>query len=150
MNCLKLKELLALELYEAMDWLLERQAFIEQKLATKHLSNGSLVLYDLSSTYLEGSSCELAQLGYSRDGKKGTLQIVFGLLCDAMGCPVAMEVFEGNTADPKTLKTQLTKLQKRFRLKQVVLVGDRGMITEARIEEDLKTCKGVDWITAHA
>lgn len=150
MNCLKLKELLALELYEAMDWLLERQAFIEQKLATKHLSNGSLVLYDLSSTYLEGSSCELAQLGYSRDGKKGTLQIVFGLLCDAMGCPVAVEVFEGNTADPKTLKIQLTKLQKRFRLKRVVLVGDRGMITEARIEEDLKSCKGVGWITAHA
>lgn len=136
------------ELYSAMDWLLTRQCFIEQKLAERHLVNGAFVLYDLSSTYFEGSSCELAQLGYSRDGKRGTWQIVFGLLCDRLGRPVAVEVFEGNTADSKTLKTQLTKLQKRFGLKRVVLVGDRGMITEARITEELKPCEGIDWITA--
>lgn len=136
------------KLYEAMDWLLSRQTLIEQKLAQRHLVNGALVLYDLSSTYLEGNSCELAAYGYSRDGKKGRLQIVFGLLCDGRGTPVAVEVFEGNTADPKTLKNQLTKLQKCFGLKRLVLVGDRGMITEARIREELKPTDGVDWITA--
>ena len=136
------------ELYEAMDWLLERQSLIEQKLAKRHLVDGALVLYDLSSTYLEGSLCELAAYGYSRDGKKGTLQIVFGLLCDAKGIPIAVEVFEGNTADSKTLKNQLVKLQKRFGLQRIVLVGDRGMLTEARIREELKPTNGVDWITA--
>lgn len=136
------------ELYSAMDWLLNRQSRIEQKLAQRHLVNDALVLYDLSSTYLEGNSCQLAAYGYSRDGKKGTVQIVFGLLCDAKGTPVAVEVFEGNTADSKTLKHQLTKLQTRFGLQRVVLVGDRGMITEARIQEELKPTDGVDWITA--
>jgi transposase len=136
------------ELYEAMDWLLARQSLIEQNLAKRHLVDGALVLYDLSSTYLEGKSCELAAYGYSRDGKKGTVQIVFGLLCDAKGIPLAVEVFEGNTADSKTLKNQLTKLQKRFGLQRIVLVGDRGMITEARIREELKPTDGVDWITA--
>jgi transposase len=127
---------------------LERQSLIEQKLAKRHLVDGALVLYDLSSTYLEGSLCELAAYGYSRDGKKGTLQIVFGLLCDAKGIPIAVEVFEGNTADSKTLKNQLVKLQKRFGLQRIVLVGDRGMLTEARIREELKPTNGVDWITA--
>jgi DDE family transposase len=136
------------ELYEAMDWLLGRQSLIERKLAKRHLVDGALVLYDLSSTYLEGSLCELAAYGYSRDGKKGTLQIVFGLLCDAKGIPIAVEVFEGNTADSKTLQSQLVKLQKRFGLQRLVLVGDRGMITEARIREELKPTNGVDWITA--
>jgi len=136
------------ELYEAMDWLLGRQSLIEQKLAKRHLVDGALVLYDLSSTYLEGSLCELAAYGYSRDGKKGTLQIVFGLLCDAKGIPIAVEVFEGNTADSKTLQNQLVKLQKRFGLQRLVLVGDRGMITEARIREELKPTNRVDWITA--
>lgn len=136
------------ELYEAMDWLLGRQSLIEQKLAKRHLVDGALVLYDLSSTYLEGSLCELAAYGYSRDGKKGTLQIVFGLLCDAKGIPIAVEVFEGNTAEEKTLQNQLVKLQKRFGLQRLVLVGDRGMITEARIREELKPTNGVGWITA--
>jgi transposase len=136
------------ELYEAMDWLVLHQQVIEQRLAKKHLAQGSLVLYDLSSTYLEGQNCSLAKIGYSRDGKKGTLQIVFGLLCDAQGCPVAVEVFEGNTADSTTLQTQVKKVQERFGLKQVVLVGDRGVITQARISEDLKKCEGLDWITA--
>jgi transposase len=137
-----------LELYEAMDWLLARQTQIEQQLASRHLAEGTLVLYDLSSTYFEGHTCSLATLGYSRDGKKGTLQIVFGLLCDAQGCPVAVEVFEGNTADSTTLKPQIQKLRFRFGLKKVVLVGDRGMITQARITEELKDTDGLDWITA--
>lgn len=136
------------ELYEAMDWLLQRQAAIEQKLGLRHLAEGALVLYDLSSTYFEGQNCSLARLGYSRDGKKGTLQIVFGLLCDAKGCPVAVEVFEGNVADSTTLKSQIKKLQDRFSLKQVVLVGDRGMLTQARITEEFKDTEGLDWITA--
>lgn len=136
------------ELYEAMDWLVLQQQVIEQRLAKKHLAQGSLVLYDLSSTYLEGQNCSLAKIGYSRDGKKGTLQIVFGLLCDAQGCPVAVEVFEGNTADSTTLQTQVKKVQERFGLKQVVLVSDRGVITQARISEDLKQVEGLDWITA--
>lgn len=136
------------ELYSAMDWLLPRQAAIEQKLGLRHLAEGALVLYDLSSTYFEGQNCSLARLGYSRDGKKGTLQIVFGLLCDAKGCPVAVEVFEGNVADSTTLKSQIKKLQDRFSLKQVVLVGDRGMLTQARITEEFKAPEGLDWITA--
>lgn len=136
------------ELYSAMDWLLQRQAVIEQKLALRHLTEGNLVLYDLSSTYFEGPNCALARLGYSRDGKKGTLQIVFGLLCDAKGCPVAVEVFEGNVGDSTTLKAQISKLQNNFGLKQLVLVGDRGMITQARITEELKNAEYLDWITA--
>jgi transposase len=135
------------ELYAALDWLLERQAAIETALAGRHLQNGTLVLYDVSSSYMEGRCCPLAKRGYSRDGRKGTLQIVYGLLCAPDGCPVAIEVFEGNTGDPSTLAPQIDKLKQRFGLTHVVLVGDRGMITEARITEDVKTA-GLDWITA--
>jgi hypothetical protein len=135
------------ELYAALDWLGQAQPKIEAALARKHLQNGCLVLYDLTSSYLEGRRCELAQYGYSRDGQRDKPQIVFGLLCAANGCPVAVEVFDGNTADPTTLATQIEKLRQRFHLKRVVLVGDRGMITAARIEADLKPA-GLDWITA--
>ncbi len=136
------------ELYRAMDWLLERQPRIEQGLAQRHLSEGGLVLYDLTSTYFEGRHCELARLGHSRDDKSGHLQIVFGLLTNAEGCPVAVEVWEGNTADPKTVPAQVAKLRQRFGLRQVVLVGDRGMITSARIREDFPDGSGISWITA--
>jgi transposase len=135
------------ELYTALDWLAERQPAIETALAKRHLRNGTLVLYDLSSSYMEGTHCELAHRGYSRDGRKGTLQIVYGLLCAPDGCPVAIEVFDGNTGDPATLASQIAKLKQRFGLDHVVLVGDRGMITEARLTEDVKTA-GLDWITA--
>jgi len=135
------------ELYAALDWLLARQAAIETTLARRHLQNGTLVLYDVSSSYMAGRCCPLAKRGYSRDGKKGTLQIVYGLLCASDGCPVAVEVFDGNTGDPTTLAPQIDKLKQRFGLDHVVLVGDRGMITEARITEDIKTA-GLDWITA--
>jgi hypothetical protein len=135
------------ELYRALDWLGARQAAIETALARRHLKDGALVLYDVSSSWLEGRCCELARFGYSRDGKKGKLQIVYGLLCAADGCPVAVEVFEGNTADPMTLSTQIDKLKERFGLSRVVLVGDRGMITSARIRDELKPA-GLDWITA--
>jgi transposase len=135
------------ELYAALDWLLARQAAIETALARRHLQNGTLVLYDVSSSYMEGRCCPLAKRGYSRDGKKGTLQIVYGLLCAPDGCPVAVEVFDGNTGDPTTLAPQIDKLKQRFGLDHVVLVGDRGMITEARITEDIKSA-GLDWITA--
>ncbi len=136
------------DLYAAMDWLLERQPRIERELAKRHLSEGTLVLYDLTSTYYEGRTCPLAKRGHNRDGKKGKLQIEFGLLCNADGCPVAVEVFEGNTADPKTLGVQIAKIRERFGLKRVVLVGDRGMLTEARIREEIKPIAGLDWITA--
>ena len=136
------------ELYDAMDWLLQRQVSIETALAKRHLHDDTLVLYDLTSSYFEGRTCPLAQRGYSRDGKTGTLQIVFGLLCDPEGCPVATEVFEGNTGDPATLATQIYKLRERFGLQRVVLVGDRGMITEARIREELRPVEGLDWITS--
>jgi len=135
------------ELYVALDWLGERQPAIEKALARKHLSEGTLVLYDVSSSYLEGRCCELAQLGYNRDGKKGKLQIVYGLLCAPDGCPVAIEVFEGNTADPRTLGAQIDKVKSRFALKHVVLVGDRGMITQARLDAEIEPA-GLDWITA--
>ena len=135
------------ELYAALDWLLGQQTRIEQRLAAKHLSQGTLVLYDVSSTYFEGRTCPLARYGYSRDGKRDRPQIVFGLLCAANGCPVAVEVFEGNTADPTTVANQVAKLKQRFHLSRVVLIGDRGMITEARIETVLKPA-GLDWITA--
>jgi hypothetical protein len=134
------------ELYTALDWLLERQPAIETTLAKRHLTNGTLVLYDVSSSYMEGRCCPLAKRGYSRDGRKGTLQIIYGLLCAPDGCPVAIEVFEGDTADPMTLARQIEKLKQRFRLEHVVLVGDRGMITQARITEDIKAA-GLDWIT---
>jgi len=135
------------ELYAAIDWLGERQQAIEKALARKHLCDGTLVLYDVSSSYLEGRCCELAKLGYNRDGKKGKLQIVYGLLCAPDGCPVAIEVFEGNTADPRTLATQIDKIKARFALKHVVLVGDRGMITQARLDAEIAPA-GLDWITA--
>ena len=135
------------QLYAALDWLLARQAAIETALARRHLQNGTLVLYDVSSSYLEGRCCPLASRGYSRDGKRGSLQIVYGLLCAPDGCPVAIEVFEGNTADPMTLAPQIDKLKQRFGLAHVVLVGDRGLITEARISADIKSA-GLDWITA--
>ena len=135
------------ELYQALDWLLQRQPAIEATLAKRHLANGTLVLYDVSSSYMEGRCCPLAKRGYSRDGKKGTLQIIYGLLCAPDGCPIAIEVFEGNTADPMTLAGQVEKLKRRFHLDHVVMVGDRGLITQARITEDIASA-GLDWITA--
>ena len=135
------------DLYAAMDWLGERQGRIERTLARRHLESGALVLYDLTSVYLEGRHCPLAQRGHSRESKRGKLQIEFGLLCDAEGCPVAVEVFAGNTADPMTVGSQIEKLRERFGLSKVVLVGDRGMLTEARIREELKPA-GLEWIGA--
>ena len=135
------------DLYAAMDWLLTRQDAIERRLAKRRLKEGTLVLYDLTSVYLEGRRCPLAKRGHSRDGKRGKLQIEFGLLCDAEGCPVAVEVFKGNAADPSTVGAQIKKLKDRFGLKRVVLVGDRGMLTEARIREEVKPA-GLDFIGA--
>src|SRR6202022_4531172 len=134
-------------LYAALDWLGEAQPRIERSLARQHLSDGVLVLYDLTSTWVTGRHCSLAHYGYSRDGKRDDPQIVFGLLCSADGCPVAVEVFAGNTADPATLAAQIDKLKQRFGLSQVVWVGDRGMITSARIEQVLRPA-GMGWITA--
>lgn len=136
------------ECYAAMDWLLDRQVSVEDALAKRHLADGTLVLYDVTSTYFEGRCCPLAKLGHSRDGKKDKLQIVIGLLTNAEGCPVTVEVFEGNTGDPKTVASQVRKLRERFGLERVVFVGDRGMITDARIREDLSKVEGLDWITA--
>jgi hypothetical protein len=134
-------------LYEALDWLLKRQSRMETALAKRHLADGGLVLYDVTSTYFEGRSCPLARHGHSRDGKPDRLQIVFGLLTDVEGRPVAVEVFEGNTGDPSTLAPQVAKMQQRFGLGRVVVVGDRGMLTDARIREDLSP-HGLSWITA--
>jgi hypothetical protein len=134
-------------LYAAMDWLLERQGAIEKKLAARHLGEGSLVLYDLSSSYFEGIACPLAKLGYNRDGKKGKLQVNYGLLTDRCGCPVAVSVYEGNTNDPKTLMPQVDKLKKDFGIQTLVLVGDRGMISQKAIDE-LREQDQVAWITA--
>ena len=136
------------DLYEAMDWLLERQSAIESAFASRQLTNGSLVLYDLTSTYFEGRHCPLATFGHSRDERSGNPQIVYGLLTDAQGCPVAVEVFAGNTADPNTVKGQIDKLRQRFGLARVILVGDRGTLTSARLREDLQTQPGLEWITA--
>ena len=135
------------EIYDSLDWLVDQQERIESALAKRHLSGGTLVLYDVSFSYLEGRCCELAQHGYSRDHRPDRPQIVYGLLCNRDGCPVAIEVFEGNTADPMTLGNQVDKLKTRFGLDRVVVVGDRGMVTSARIREDLKPA-GLDWITA--
>jgi hypothetical protein len=137
----------AKEVYATLDWLGAAQEAIERALARRHLSDGTLLLYDVTSTYLEGRCCELARLGYSRDGQRDKLQIVVGLLCSAEGCPVAVEVFEGNTGDPATLAVQIAKIKQRFGLQRVVLVGDRGMITAARIAEELEPA-GLDWLTA--
>ncbi len=135
------------ELYAALDLLGRSQADIEKVFAKRHLEDGVLVLYDVTSSYLEGRRCELAQFGYSRDHRPDRPQIVFGLLCTPDGCPVAVEAFEGNLGDPSTLASQVKKLRMRFRLKRVVLVGDRGMITKARIDADVAPA-GLDWITA--
>lgn len=135
------------ELYEAMDWLYQQKDGIEQRLASRHLQEGSLVLYDVTSTYFEGRHCPLARRGYSRDGKSDKLQIAFGLLCNQAGCPIAVEVFAGNTTDPQTLQAQIEKVRQRFSLTRVIFVGDRGMLTSARIAEELKPA-GLDWISA--
>ncbi len=135
------------ELYEAMDWLLQRQDSIEKKLAGRHLDNGGVALYDLTSSYFEGVTCPLAALGHSRDGKKGKLQVNYGLLANARGIPVAVSVFAGNTGDPKTLLPQVEKMRESFGIGQFVLVGDRGMITQKQIDA-LSKLEGVDWLTA--
>ena len=135
------------ELYAALDWLGTAQPSIEDALARRHLHDGTLVLYDLSSSYVEGRCCPLAGFGHTRDHRSDKMQISYGLLCAPDGCPVAIQVFEGNTGDPTTVSDQITKLKDRFGLKRVVLVGDRGMITQARLKHDLKPAK-VDWITA--
>jgi len=135
------------DVYEAMDWLLERQTLIERKLAQRHLDEGSLALYDLSSSYFEGTHCPLGKIGYSRDGKKNKLQVNYGLMTTRAGCPISISVYEGNTADTKTLMPQVTKLKESFGLERVVLVGDRGMISHKAIGE-LKDIEGMAWITA--
>lgn len=135
------------DLYDALDWLLLRQDRIERKLAARHFKEGSLVLYDITSSYYEGRTCPLARYGYNRDGKKGKPIIVYGLLTDPQGCPVAVEVYEGNTADSTTVPGQVDKLRERFGLDKVVLVGDRGMLTEAQIG-NLKEHPGIGWISA--
>ena len=135
------------EVYAALDWLLARQEHVEKALARRHLANNDLVLYDLSSSYVEGRHCPLAKLGYSRDGKRGTLQIEYGLVTDREGRPVAVEVFAGNTGDPATVPAQVEKLRQRFGLERVVLVGDRGMLTSARIEA-VRELGGLEWISS--
>jgi transposase len=135
------------ELYAAMDWLLQRQGTIEKKLATRHLSEGGLVLYDLSSSYFEGTTCPLAKRGYSRDGKHGMLQVNYGLLTDARGCPVAVSVHEGNTSDSKTFLPEVQRLRTDFGIERMVMVGDRGMISQKAIDE-MRETEGVGWITA--
>lgn len=144
---LALGHVTAKELYATLDWFGGEQRFIEAQLARRHLKSGTLVLYDVTSTYLEGRCCPLARHGYSRDHRPDRPQLVIGLLCAQDGCPVAVEVFDGNTADPKTLGVQIEKLKQRFKLRHVVLVGDRGLITAARIEQTLRPA-GLDWITA--
>src|ERR1700736_1790158 len=144
---LALAPVVAKEVYAALDWLGREQPFIEATLARRHLQDGALLLYDVTSTYLEGRCCELARHGYSRDHRGDRPQLVIGLMCAADGCPVAVEVFEGNTADPLTLSVQIDKLKQRFTLPRVVMVGDRGVLTSARIEQTLRPA-GLDWITA--
>jgi transposase len=135
------------DLYAAMDWLLERQSTIQKKLAARHLSEGGLALYDLSSSYFEGRCCPLAKIGYSRDGKRNTLQVNYGLLSSRAGCPVAISVYEGNTADARTLPEQVKQLREDFGLERLVLVGDRGMISHKTIDS-LRELPGLAWITA--
>jgi len=135
------------ELYNALDWLLEKQEKIEKHLAIKHLESGTLVLYDVTSTYLEGNGCELGKYGYNRDKKKGKTQIVFGLLCSAKGCPIAVEVFEGNTSDCATLSGQIEKVRKGWGIENVVWVSDRGILTNSKINELVKPIEGLDYIT---
>jgi hypothetical protein len=135
------------DLYAAMDWLLSRQEAIQKKLAARHLGAGSMVLYDLSSSYFEGTTCPLAKLGYNRDGKNGLLQVNYGVLTDARGCPVAVSVYEGNVADSQTLLPELKRLREQFGIEQLVMVGDRGMVSNQAIAHMQET-PGVDWITA--
>ena len=135
------------EMLDMLDWLRGRQPWIERSLANRHLGDGTLILYDVTSSYLEGRCCPLAAFGHSRDGKRGKLQITFGLLCAADGCPVAVEVFPGNASDPSTVASQVAKLRTRFGIGRIAMVGDRGMITTARIRQDLEPA-GLDWISA--
>jgi transposase len=135
------------DLYAAMDWLLARQGAIQKKLSRRHLSEGGLVLYDLSSSYFEGSCCPLAKIGYSRDGRHGMLQVNYGLLTDARGCPVAVSVHEGNVADSLTLMPEVQRLREDFGVEHLVMVGDRGMISNKAIAE-MRECDGIAWITA--
>ena len=135
------------ELYETMDWLIGAQDKIEQRLAKRHLKAGGHVLFDLTSSWFEGVTCPLAKIGYSRDGRKGTLQVNYGIMTDERGCPVSVSVFEGNTGDPKTLLPQVEKIKKNFGIDRLAMVGDRGMITNVQIE-GMRKLDGVDWITA--
>lgn len=135
------------DLYAALDWLFKRQTRIEKKLAARHLENDALALYDLSSSYFEGVTCPLAAFGHNRDGKKGKRQVNYGLLTNARGIPLAVSVFEGNTADPKTLLPQVSRLRESFSIERFVLVGDRGMITQKQVDA-LRQEDGVEWITA--
>ncbi len=141
---LKLDTVHGNEILDMLDWLGERQKWIEKSLANRHLRGGTLILYDVTSSYVEGKCCALASFGYNRDRKRGKMQIVYGLLCAADGCPVAVEVFPGNSADPSTLAKQISKIRKRFNLQKVALVGDRGMITSARIREASSSSARVD------
>ena len=147
-DMLGLETLEADDLYQAMHWLGARQAKIEKALAERHLHDGPLVLYDVSLSCFEGRTCSLTAIGHSRDGKKGSLQIVFGLLCSAEGCPVAVEVYAGNTGNPTTLKGQIEKVRTRFGLSRGVFVDDRGLLTSARIHEELAPVEGLDWVSA--
>ena len=136
------------ELYEALDYLLSKQTKIETKLAKKHLTDGSLILYDVTSTYVEGNNCPLAQYGYNRDKKKGKAQIIFGLIADKYGRPIAVEVFEGNVLDSQTLSQQIEKVKERFKLNKIVWISDRGILTDKNINELIKKKENIDWITA--
>jgi hypothetical protein len=136
------------ELYAAMDWLAIRQTRIENKLAKKHLKDGHLVLFDVSSSYYTGRQSSLIKHGYSRDHRRDRPQIVYGLLCDSEGRPIAIEVFPGNTADPPTFTHIVETARQRFGVNRIIFVGDRGMITSARINEDLRSVSGLDWISA--
>ena len=136
------------EYYQALDWLLSRQIDLENQLASRHLEDSSLILYDLTSTYVEGTECPLATYGYSRDKKKGKMQIVFGILTDKKGCPIAVEVFEGNKKDCQTLSEQIEKVRTRFGISHIIWVGDRGTITDANIVNELKETADLEWITA--
>ncbi|MGH9339926.1 MAG: IS1634 family transposase [Acidobacteriota bacterium] len=145
---LGLEDVAEREVYQALDWLGRRQSRMENKLARQHLYDGTLLLYDVSSSYYTGSRPDLVQYGYSRDGRRRFPQIVYGLLCNTEGCPVSVDVFAGNTADPSTLASQIAKVRTRFGIARVVMVGDRGLITSKRIDEDLRGTDGLDWITA--
>jgi hypothetical protein len=135
------------EIYAAMDWLTSRQLEIEKQLAARHLAEGGIAMFDLSSSWVEGSKCELAAFGHSRDGKRGRRQVEYGLLTDPVGRPVAVEVFAGNTSDPESFKTAITRVRAGFGIERLIMVGDRGMITGTRID-DLRKLEGMDWVTA--